>query len=63
MGSIFDKQKTIKLESESSLDNVVDKLSDIEREQILLRKGQETFVYDDEVEEEIDTDEVPVEES
>ena len=63
--SIFEKnaEGEVKLTSDvgNTFDNVVDELKDISRELLIARKGQEAFVYGEEVEdsEEVDLSEVP----
>ncbi len=66
MGSIFDKKTTnvnITSNENNTLDTVVGSLSDIERELKLTRKGNEAFIYGEDLEdtEEIDMEEIPLE--
>ncbi len=60
--SIFPNSETkvtLKTEENNTIDTVVEGLGDIERELKLTRKGNEAFVYGEEVE---DSDEVDLEE-
>ena len=51
-------------EGGNTIDSIVAKLSNIEREQILLRKGQEVGIYGEEVKEmeDVELEEVPLRE-
>ena len=59
------QEERVKLTSEggNTLDSVVDELKDIGRELLLQRKGQEEFIYGEEIEdtdlETVDLDDVP----
>ena len=59
--SVFTKSETevsLKSEANNTIDTVVNNLTDIDRELKLTRKGNEAFVYGEEIE---DSDEVDLE--
>jgi len=61
--SIFTKDKTevtLETNENNNLDTVVNELSDIRRELKLARKGQEAFIYGEEIEEsdEVELDDI-----
>ena len=61
MGTRQEELDRIKREKEllTKQDDLLARLKDVEREILILRKGQELFVYDEEVEENEDVEGIP----